>query len=75
MSKISDTDYFKAKEIVKEYETHYFLQIRDGKHPQFYFNEEKEEVTCRCGKKAIQIRKTDLFLCSAFTVYTCDFSK
>lgn len=75
MSNISDSDYFKAKEIVREYEKNYFFQIKENKHPQFYFDEEKQEVTCRCGKKAVQIRKNELFLCSAFTVYTCDFSK
>jgi len=75
MSKISDSEYSKAKEIVREYETHYVSQIKDGKHHQFYFDKEKQEVTCRCGVKAMQIRQTDLFLCSAFTVYTCNFSK
>ena len=75
MSTLSDLEYFKAKEIVKKYEREYILEIREGKHHQFYFDEEKQQVTCRCGVKAVQLRKNDLFLCLAFTVYTCEFSK
>ena len=74
MSIISDSDYLKAKEIVQEYENHYYNEIRNGNHKQFLLHSELG-VVCRCGKKAVQIKKTDLFLCSTFTVYTCEYSK
>lgn len=75
MNIISDLEYFKAKEIVKKYEREYILEIREGNHNQFYFDEEKQQVTCRCGVKAVQLRKNDLFLCSTITAYICKFSK
>ena len=71
---ISDLDYFKAREIVKEYENHYYNEIRNGNHKQFVLHSELG-VVCRCGKIAIQIRKNDLFVCPTFTVYTCEYSK
>jgi hypothetical protein len=74
MSNISDSDYLKAKEIAKNYEDNYYNEIRNGTHKQFQLHSELG-VICKCGKRAIQIRKNELFVCSSFTVYTCEYSK
>lgn len=74
MSKILESDYLEAKGIVKQYEDNYFKEIRNGNHKQFKLDT-KLGVICRCGKKAVKIRVNELFICSTFTAYNCDYSK
>ena len=74
MSIISDSDYLKTREIVQEYEKHYYNEILKGNHKQFILHSELG-VVCRCGQKAVKIRTNDLFVCPTFTAYTCKYSK
>ncbi|GAB6119639.1 hypothetical protein JCM30204_07870 [Dysgonomonas termitidis] len=48
-------------------------QIKEGKHPQFVYNNDKQMVTCRCGQDAVWMRNG--YLCPTITAYPCEYSK
>lgn len=47
--------------------------ILDGTDKQFVFNNDKEQVECRCGRKAI-FWSTG-YLCGTITAYPCKYNK
>lgn len=48
-------------------------QIRNGNHPQFVFNKEKDRVECRCGHAAVWWKTG--YICGTITAYPCKFNK
>lgn len=48
------------------------LEVKSGTHKQFFLNEKREQVECRCGHVAIWWRTG--YLCGSITAYPCSFN-
>lgn len=44
----------------------YLRTVKSNNHPQFTYDDKKDQVYCRCGEKAAILRNA--YVCSSFTV-------
>ncbi len=61
-----------AIEIARKAKQEYLLSVKEGKHPQFQFNSQKERVECKCGHAAVWWQTG--FICGTITAYPCKYN-